>query len=288
MIPSKGMPSMARPWTQGLRDWYQRSSASDLTAVAARRLSVDLAAVVARSGFIDAPRAVTGPPVSRPVPTPDTTATSVPAPVVPACFEATPMESAHRDPDETVSPAVASMGAKDTSAEVDDPAPPVIPLLRRRPETSEAHDSTPQVTTVEPGLTGERNGHVDLDEPGRWLPLRDALRAVGSLEHLYQLARDGKLQPRAEADGQVDVWVSDRECFGDTPTRFLDATRHVDPLVSECSTYSDVGHQVAALIAPLVESHERHLELARENGALGERIARLQRQIEELTGRPAD
>jgi hypothetical protein len=280
---------MARPWTQCLRDWYQRSSTSELTAVAARRLSADLAAVAARSGIIDVPRAVTGPPASRPVPTPDTTATSVPAPVVPARFEATPTESAHRDPDEPVSPAVAPMGAKDTSAEVDDPPPPVIPLLLRRPETSEAHDGTPQATTtVEPEQTGERNGRVDRDDPGRWLPLRDALRAVGSLEQLYQLARDGKLQPRAEADGQVDVWVSDRECFGGAPTRFLDATRHADPLVSECSTFSEDGHQVAALIAPLVESHERHLELARENGALGERVARLQRQLEELTGRPAD
>jgi hypothetical protein len=180
------------------------------------------------------------------------------------------------------------MGEQDTSAEVDDPALPVIPLLLRRPETSEAHDGTPQATTVEPGLRGERNGHVDLDEPGRWLPLRDALRAVGSLEHLYQLARDGKLQPRAEADGQVDVWVSDRDCFGGAPTRFLDATRHAEPPVSECSTCSEAGHQVAALIASLVENHERHLELARENGALGERVARLQRQFEELTGHPAD
>lgn len=279
---------MARPWAQGLRDWYRRSSTSELTAVAARRLSADLAAVAARSGIIDAPRAVTGPPTSRPGPTHDTTATSLHAPEVPARSEATPAEAAHRDPDEPVSPVVARMAAEDTGADVDDPARTVVPLPPRRPERFEAHDGSPQATTVEPGLTGDRNGHVDRDEPGRWLPLRDALRAVGSLEFLYQLARDGKLQPRAEADGQVEVWVSDRECFGGAPTRSLDATRHSEPLVAECATCSEVGHQAAALIAPLVESHGRHLELARENGALGERVALLQRQLEELTGRPAD
>jgi len=48
---------------------------------------------------------------------------------------------------------------------------PVIPLRLRRPETFEAHVGTPQATTtVEPGLMGERNGQVDRDEPGHWLP----------------------------------------------------------------------------------------------------------------------
>jgi hypothetical protein len=279
---------MARPWTRSLRDWYQRSSTAELSAVAARRLSADLAAVAARSGIIDAPRAVIAPPVSRPGPTSDNPATTVPALVFPVRPEATHAEAARRDLDEPVPPSVASMEAADACAEADDPAPPVIPLLLRRPETFEAHDGIPEATTVEPEQTGERNGHVDRDEPGRWLPLRDALRAVGSLEHLYQFARDGKLQSREEADGQVEVWVTDRECFGGAPARLLDATRHSESLVSECSHCSEVGHQVAALVAPLVESYERHLELARENGALTERVAQLQHQLEGLTGRPTD
>src|SRR5215207_5659632 len=233
---------MARPWTRSLRDWYQRSSTAELSAVAARRLSADLTAVAARSGIIDAPHAVIAPPVSRPVPTPDNPATTVPALVFPVRPEATHAEAARRE-----------MEAADACAEADGPAPPVIPLLLRRPETFEAHDGTPQATsTVEPEQAGERNGHVDRDEPGRWLPLRDALRAVGSLEHLYQFARDGKLQSREEADGQVEVWVTDRECFGGAPARLLDATRHSESLVSECSHCSEVGHQVAALVAPLV------------------------------------
>jgi hypothetical protein len=44
------------------------------------------------------------------------------------------------------------------------------------------------------------------------------------------------------------------------------------------------AHDIAALIAPLVESHEQHLQLARENGALSERIIGLEHEIQTLRG----
>jgi hypothetical protein len=173
---------------------------------------------------------------------------------------------------------------------MDEPDFRVIPLLPARPETTcESHDGTSQVTmAVEPGEASERNGHLERDEPGRWLPLRDALRVVGSLDYLYHLARDGKLEPRAEEDGQVVVWLSDRDCSGGAPAQSLDATRHAEPLAPEFSAHPEVGCRVTAIIAPLVESHERHLELARENGILTERVARLQHQLQELTDRHGD
>jgi hypothetical protein len=50
---------------------------------------------------------------------------------------------------------------------------------------------------------------------------------------------------------------------------------------------SKVGHQVAALIARLVEGRERQLRLARENGALSERLIGLEHELRRLRGTPA-
>ena len=50
---------------------------------------------------------------------------------------------------------------------------------------------------------------------------------------------------------------------------------------------SEAGRQAAALIARLVESREGQLRLARENGALGERLIGLERELRRLRGSPA-
>jgi hypothetical protein len=271
---------MARPWPRSLRDWYRRSSHAELAIVAARRLSADLTAVRARSGIGDARRALIGPPVRRSGPTRDHPATTVSPLVFPTYSEAAPPPHARPASDTTVRPAVAPVDVDDIGAEDDGPPPSEIPLPGRPGAPAAPDDDLRGLTDVGPDLAGDRNGRVRRDEPGRWLILRDALREIGSLEHLYELARDGKLQSREGAVGQVEVWVADRDRFGGILTRPPGAVGSGDSCCSEAE------HQVLALAASLVENHERHLELARENGALGERVAQLERQLEELTRRP--
>ena len=259
---------MAHPWPRSLHHWYRRSPYAERATVAARRLSADLTAVMARSGITDARRAVVGPTGSRAGPPPDGPVAIAPMLVFPARSDAAHPGDAPTDSDEAAGPAVAPVDAGGIGAGVGAPPPADIPLLPR-PDASD-----------DPLQGGTATG------PGRWLPLRDALREIGSLEHLYRLARDGELQSREEAAGRVEVWVADRDCFGATPSRCLEPTQPSESVGSGGSHCSEAEHQVLALTAALVENHERHLELARENGALGERVAQLERQLGEFTGRP--
>ena len=87
---------------------------------------------------------------------------------------------------------------------------------------------------------------------------------IGSLERLYRLTQGGQLRLREDPNGRIEVWVAERERFDDAPVQPLWAA---DPAVLASPAALDasgVAHRLVALIAPLVESHERNIELARE------------------------
>jgi len=135
---------------------------------------------------------------------------------------------------------------------------------------------------ADPAMLGTGNGRVAEPESGRWLLLRDAVREIGSLEHLYRLARDGTLQSREDAHGRIEVWVTDGDRFDDAPTQSLDATSLAETVAPNELRSSEVEPQIGALITTVVQTHERHLELARENGALSERVLALERELQAL------
>jgi hypothetical protein len=136
--------------------------------------------------------------------------------------------------------------------------------------------------TSNPTLLGDGNGHVDQSGPGRWLQLRDAVQEIGSLEHLDRLAKDGRLQSRENAYGQLEVWVAHRHHFDDPSTRSLETGRPAESALPGGFRHTETDRQIAVLIAPLVESYERHVELARENGSLSERVVNLEREMDVL------
>jgi hypothetical protein len=130
-------------------------------------------------------------------------------------------------------------------------------------------------------MTGDWAMDTDLPPPddgsGRWLPLRDAVREIGSLEELYRLARDDKLPSREDAAGRIEVWVGDGACLGDASARPLGATG-----LAVLPGHTGSGDQFAALLGPLTASYERNIELAHEIGTLRERTATMERELQDL------
>jgi hypothetical protein len=123
------------------------------------------------------------------------------------------------------------------------------------------------------------NGHLGGSETGRWLPLREALRGVGSLERLYRLAMADQLPSREGADGQTLVWITADRATPAAPEQSPDRAG-----IREASTLADheppaEGDRVTPLVEHLVQAHGRSLELAQENGALAERTASLEREL---------
>jgi hypothetical protein len=117
---------------------------------------------------------------------------------------------------------------------------------------------------------------------GRWLSIRDAIREIGSLEHLHLLARNGALRSQVTEHGGIEVWVDDGDGFDAAmPPGGGAASSRRSAALGESSP-SDIAHEVAALIAPLVESHEHQLQLARENGILVKRLAQIDRELQTL------
>lgn len=153
----------------------------------------------------------------------------------------------------------------------DDDATPLLLQSLDEAETAEVDDAWDDDVQA----TGETAG------AGQWLLLRDAVRQIGSLERLYRLAQDGQLQSREDAHGRIEVWVAEGESY-DAPTRALEIAAPSEPseeMLFSGLTSPEVGRAVASLIAPLIESHQSQLALARENGALNERLAGLERQL---------
>ena len=119
----------------------------------------------------------------------------------------------------------------------------------------------------------------DTPDTGSWLPLKDALQVLGISEYqAYRFVRDEKLRAREWDGGRIEVWIS--EADDPNGVQSLPADSHDDRIslatVERLSTVFQ--QQVGELLRPLSESHERRVELARENGALVERLAAAERE----------
>jgi hypothetical protein len=148
-------------------------------------------------------------------------------------------------------------------------------------------DGWREVSVIRPTLIEDGHRSDRGPEPGRWLPLREAVRAVGSLERLNRLARDGMLQTRECADGEIEVWVAERDSYRaptgpfETDASFVADGQADATGVPEAST-SEVSNAEAGLIEALAEAHERQITLAQENGTLRERLTALEHELGEL------
>jgi hypothetical protein len=157
-----------------------------------------------------------------------------------------------------------------------------IPLPPPRDRGSRPTDGEVQRQTTIDDPAGRlgSDGRVADSRPGRWLLLRDAVREIGSLESLYRLARDGTLPSRENAQHGIEVWIADRDLPEGAPTRPLAVPAVADAAVSSTPLPSELATQIGAVLASLTESHERGLQIARENGALSERVPALERELE--------
>lgn len=193
-----------------------------------------------------------------------------------------------------------TMTHDDPTAFPDDEVPIVMLQPLDRPDDRGHHRPTwrPTVTgePIGPGEPVEAAWQAASDEPfeeGCWLLLRDAVRVIGSLERLYQLAEEGVLESRQDEQGRIEVWIESGETYtapGATTTPpgpaatvpgSAPAESPGDATDPRGAGASDLGQVAAALIAPLTEAHERHLELARENGSLSARVIVLERELQD-------
>jgi hypothetical protein len=194
----------------------------------------------------------------------------------------------------------------DPTAFPDDEAPIVMLQPLDRPDDRGHYRSTwrPTVTgePIGPAEAAEAAWQAAPGEPfeeGCWLLLRDAVRVIGSLERLYQLAEEGVLESRQDEYGQIEVWIES----GETYTASGSATTPPGPAATvpgaapaeslgeatdpRGAGASDFGQVAAALIGPVTEAHERHLELARENGSLSARLIVLERELQDARAQSA-
>jgi hypothetical protein len=132
-------------------------------------------------------------------------------------------------------------------------------------------------------MSNHQDERFGADEPGSWLPLRVAARELGLPERLAnRLVADGKLRSREGESGRIEIWVADAARARDEPTppfQVIDDGRST-ALAEQLS--GTVQTQLTALMAPLAESYDRNTRLARENGALAERAASLERELQAL------
>jgi hypothetical protein len=125
-----------------------------------------------------------------------------------------------------------------------------------------------------------RLGHAEL---GSWLPLHDAARKLGILEILaYRLISEGKLRSRHPEDGEIQVWVSEMEYPGEGISRAGERDHDERYLAIAERLASAVHHQADVLTNSLVAAYDRNAQLARENGALAERLGSVERELKEL------
>ena len=110
---------------------------------------------------------------------------------------------------------------------------------------------------------------IERIKPDHWCPLSDVFRDMRTLKRvLFRLISEGKLRSREGANGAIEIWINDEDRASDAPSSF-DA-----PLESE-----SLFHPLGVFVDPLVSSYERNVQLARENGLLGEWVASLQRRV---------
>lgn len=136
-------------------------------------------------------------------------------------------------------------------------------------------------------MTDDENQDVAHAEPGAWLPLADAIRALEITEYqAYRYVREDKLRAREWNGGRIEVWVAD--AARPSETSHMSLTSGADHLsLDVIERLAAMFHQhIGQLLQPLAEAHERSLELARENGALTERLSSSERssRVAENTG----
>src|SRR3954463_3842728 len=90
-------------------------------------------------------------------------------------------------------------------------------------------------------------------EPGSWLPLRDAARALGIPENLTKrFAVDGKLLARDCDDGRIEVWVVESDRLDERPSQFPEIIEGRRSVALGEHLSGIVQDQAMALMAPLV------------------------------------
>lgn len=126
----------------------------------------------------------------------------------------------------------------------------------------------------------DRNG---VAEHGAWLPLHDAAQELGILEVLaYRLVSEGKLRSRWQGDGEIQVWVADTDGVRDGAPRSGEQ-RHDGQCLALVERLVLAAHYpVDVLTKSLAAAYDRNGQLARENGALVERMALVERELKAL------
>ena len=285
---------MDAPLARRILKWYRGSP------IAARRShvrgSADVAAIAARSrrqaglpGAGDSPRsrarATTGPPG-------EAGAAGAPAPVDPrpgsppwvmpdraAPAEAGPPEQARRDPQQSVGPSSGASNAaasSDRAHEVPSSSPP---LSSQHPDPSQGDPDASGSLAFEAPVVLKEDDRAGGRASGRWLSLRDAVRAVGSLERLYRLASEQKLPSRDGPEGQLEVWIADADRSAGASGRPVEAVSRDEALAGIRELASAVCDRILAGIEPLVANADKDLQRARETGALTERVTGLEEQV---------
>ena len=118
---------------------------------------------------------------------------------------------------------------------------------------------------------------------GSWLPIHDAARKLGILEILaYRLMSEGKLQSRRQDDGMIEIWVADTDPPMHEPAQPSDVGRDERYIVLAERLASSVHYQVEVLTGSLAAAYDRNSQLARENGALTERLEGVERELKAL------
>ncbi len=185
---------MDRPLAQRIRNWYRRSP-----SVARHPPALDPA---------DSPGAVPSP--AGTCPSSGTLSTTISdSSEATEATESVHAEAVSLGPDGPAESPTGIATTSDTSASGTDPGAPVDHPSPHRPDSD--GDDEAVGMTAPAAISGPTNGDIASATHGCWLPLREAVREVGSLEHLYRLARDGKLPSRDDADGRIEVWITDAD-----------------------------------------------------------------------------
>jgi hypothetical protein len=184
-------------------------------------------------------------------------------------------------------PEAAARDWPDDAAGPDDEVSTVILKPLDRPEDDEYQGTSWRQTVT--GETIEPEAGPAPDDAGRlgqWLLLRDAVRVIGSLERLYRMAEEGILLSRVDPDGEIEIWVPSSETYAASDAS--DPDRPTEPPGPRSVDASELSRVAAALIKPLAEAHERHLQLARENGSLSARVITLEIELREARAQATD
>jgi hypothetical protein len=155
-------------------------------------------------------------------------------------------------------------------------------LSSQHPEPSHGGSDLSETRAFGAPVALKEDDRVEAHASGSWLSLRDAVQVVGSLEHLYRLASAQKLPSRDDPDGQVEVWIADADRDAGALRRPVEAASQDEALAGIQELALAICDRILTAIAPLVANADQNLRLARENGALAERVASLEAEVASL------